>query len=479
MSKECPKCGAPTQSEKQIKCNFCGIEFLSNSLENEKKIIVNSVNINSSISSNLNSADDIDAKKDFGVAILLAIFLGPLGLFYVSIKGAIILIVSEIILIPLALSSSLISIANGEILQGMALTSIFWFISILIWIPISPIMAYQSAKKSNKIYSAKMYSAQSEEVRNNIINEYSNSNETFTDLQNIRRMSLFESISICFMKFADFTGRASRSEYWWFYLFITIISWVSDAIETKIFGEAISSHKFYIFFSLIISIPFFAVMTRRLHDINKSGWNILWLFTIIGLIPLIIWLASKGSNAQNKFEKIHLLDEEKAYLQKFDVPIIISLIITFFGIYSYVDKINFEEHEAQFRSLAIDQEIQQDSNREIQNNLNKTDKTLVAKNVNSIESKSQETFSPSFDCNKASQAAEATICSNAELSKLDVQNTNLYKEAKDIDPETVKNILKISIKSKYSCKINVECIKLLYEKSISDYSEIISKKNSN
>ena len=117
-------------------------------------------------------------------------------------------------------------------------------------------------------------------------------------------------------------------------------------------------------------------------------------------------------------------------------------------------------------SLATDQNISEDS-------------TNVNNTTPEAEFKTTTVYSPSFDCNKASQAAEITICGNSELSKLDVQNTSLYKEAKEIDPETVKNILKISIKSKYSCKTNVECIKLLYDKSISDYSKIISKNNSN
>ena len=64
-----------------------------------------------------------------------------------------------------------------------------------------------------------------------------------------------EAISICFKKYADFTGRARRSEYWWFMLFCVLLSLVTCGIG-----------------SLAVLIPSYAVMVRRLHDTNRSGW---------------------------------------------------------------------------------------------------------------------------------------------------------------------------------------------------------------
>jgi tol-pal system protein YbgF len=81
---------------------------------------------------------------------------------------------------------------------------------------------------------------------------------------------------------------------------------------------------------------------------------------------------------------------------------------------------------------------------------------------------------PSFDCNKATKPSEITICSNPELADLDVKNSNLYKEARNINPDLSKIILNESIKSKYNCGINVTCLIDLYNKSISDYRDIIS-----
>lgn len=88
-------------------------------------------------------------------------------------------------------------------------------------------------------------------------------------------MTFGESISVCFKKYADFTGRASRSEYWWWVLFIVL-----GSTATSIISETVGA-----LFSLAILLPSFAAAARRLHDTDRSGW-----FQLIGLIPLIGWL---------------------------------------------------------------------------------------------------------------------------------------------------------------------------------------------
>ena len=99
-------------------------------------------------------------------------------------------------------------------------------------------------------------------------------------------VSFVEAITICMSKFADFKGRASRSEYWWFYLFALLLTWGSMLVDsTQVLSGIIN---------LVLICPVFAVGARRLHDTNRSGWWQLLGVTIIGLIPLIIWLASEG-----------------------------------------------------------------------------------------------------------------------------------------------------------------------------------------
>lgn len=115
-------------------------------------------------------------------------------------------------------------------------------------------------------------------------------------------MNFQSSIKTCFNKFAQFSGRASRSEFWFFVLFGTIGSAVAVVIDTMIFNYSWEEDgPIYIIFQIIIFIPSIAVGSRRLHDIDKSGWWQLLIFTIIGIIPLIIWFAKKGYNKKNLY----------------------------------------------------------------------------------------------------------------------------------------------------------------------------------
>ncbi|HED38054.1 MAG TPA: DUF805 domain-containing protein [Ignavibacteria bacterium] len=85
-------------------------------------------------------------------------------------------------------------------------------------------------------------------------------------------------------KYAVFSGRARRAEYWYFALFNAIISIILSIISIAIGDKLII---LWIVYSLAVLIPSIAVSVRRMHDIGKNGWTIL-----IGLIPLIglIWL---------------------------------------------------------------------------------------------------------------------------------------------------------------------------------------------
>ena len=89
-------------------------------------------------------------------------------------------------------------------------------------------------------------------------------------------MTFTEAIKVCISKYADFNGRASRSEYWWFILFLILGSFVTDII----------SHKLSLLFSLATLVPLIAAAARRLHDSNRSGW-----LQLIGIIPVLGWIA--------------------------------------------------------------------------------------------------------------------------------------------------------------------------------------------
>ena len=102
-------------------------------------------------------------------------------------------------------------------------------------------------------------------------------------------MTFQESIRVCFKKYADFTGRAGRPEYWWFILFIIVAGLVASMIS-DVLGAV---------FSLATLLPSIAAAARRLHDTNRSGWWLLiGLVPVIGLIVLIVLLAQEGKGAE-------------------------------------------------------------------------------------------------------------------------------------------------------------------------------------
>jgi uncharacterized membrane protein YhaH (DUF805 family) len=113
-------------------------------------------------------------------------------------------------------------------------------------------------------------------------------------------MNFTEAIQAVFRKYAVFSGRSRRSEYWFWTLFTLIASIVLSIIDNVVFG----SHTFGILqaiFSLVTFVPALAVSIRRLHDVGKSGWWMLIWFTIIGIIVLIYWYCKEGTNGDNRF----------------------------------------------------------------------------------------------------------------------------------------------------------------------------------
>ena len=113
-------------------------------------------------------------------------------------------------------------------------------------------------------------------------------------------MDFQTSIKTCFKKYADFSGRASRSEFWWFELFLLIASIVAMIIDVMMLGYTFEDDgPIQIIFGVATFLPYIAVGARRLHDINRSGWWQLLILTIIGIILLIVWWATMGETKKN------------------------------------------------------------------------------------------------------------------------------------------------------------------------------------
>lgn len=93
----------------------------------------------------------------------------------------------------------------------------------------------------------------------------------------------------------NFDGRASRAEFWWFFLFNLIVCMILG-----LFGKL--GNVLTCIWSLAILLPYLGLGARRLHDINKSGWLMLvCMIPLVGFILLIIWWAKAGDTAENRF----------------------------------------------------------------------------------------------------------------------------------------------------------------------------------
>ena len=108
--------------------------------------------------------------------------------------------------------------------------------------------------------------------------------------------------------YANWDGRASRSEYWWFFLFVFILQLIALPIDIIVLGYDIMDPGAIQIVGVIAGIAFFfpslCVGIRRLHDLGKSGWWNLLVFTIIGIIPLLIFMVMEGEEHPNQYGNV-------------------------------------------------------------------------------------------------------------------------------------------------------------------------------
>ena len=103
-------------------------------------------------------------------------------------------------------------------------------------------------------------------------------------------ISFLKAVKLAFQHYADFKGRARRSEYWWFTLFNIIVTSVISAIVPD----------YSWIWSLVVLVPGIALVVRRLHDVGKRGWFYLWFFLPLvgGIIILIQMLKDSAPDNQ-------------------------------------------------------------------------------------------------------------------------------------------------------------------------------------
>ena len=99
-------------------------------------------------------------------------------------------------------------------------------------------------------------------------------------------MAFVDAIKTCLGKYVDFKGRASRAEFWWFFLATVIVGCI----------------PFVNFLGILLVLPYLAVSWRRLHDIGKGGgWWFINFIPVVGFIWFVVLAAKQGEPAANRF----------------------------------------------------------------------------------------------------------------------------------------------------------------------------------
>lgn len=123
-------------------------------------------------------------------------------------------------------------------------------------------------------------------------------------------MSFADAVRTCLSKYVDFSGRARRSEYWWFYLAAIVLIVVGIVID----GVVGTTSVFQGLASLAILLPSLAAGVRRLHDTDRSGWMILLgLIPLAGPIILLVFFVQDSKPGANQYGPNPKMSGEVAY----------------------------------------------------------------------------------------------------------------------------------------------------------------------
>lgn len=124
-------------------------------------------------------------------------------------------------------------------------------------------------------------------------------------------MTFSKAVASAFSKYATFSGRARRSEFWYFYLFILLVELIFTFLITliTILGDSrVSNLLFnllfgiYSIFNLAVLVPSLALTWRRLHDTGHSGgYYFLGLIPLVGGIILLVWFCTDGQRGPNRY----------------------------------------------------------------------------------------------------------------------------------------------------------------------------------
>ena len=113
-------------------------------------------------------------------------------------------------------------------------------------------------------------------------------------------MGFGEAVQSVFSKYATFSGRARRSEYWYFVLLQVIVAAVLNGLYSA--TESVAFSAILVLFDLALLVPSLAVCWRRLHDIGRSGaYYFFVLIPLVGWILLLVWMCQDSQPGANQY----------------------------------------------------------------------------------------------------------------------------------------------------------------------------------
>lgn len=141
-------------------------------------------------------------------------------------------------------------------------------------------------------------------------------------------MKFDEAIRSGFRNYFSYAGRASRSEYWYWTLFVALGSLITATGDVYILND-IDLMPINLTFLVITFLPGLSVSIRRLHDVGKSGWWLLMGLSIVGIIPLLFWSVKQGDPENNRFgstQDIYLGESRVVKIRNYTLAGIASLV---------------------------------------------------------------------------------------------------------------------------------------------------------
>ncbi|WP_339946987.1 DUF805 domain-containing protein [uncultured Albimonas sp.] len=138
-------------------------------------------------------------------------------------------------------------------------------------------------------------------------------------------MTFDQSLSACFSKYVTFSGRAARSEFWYFVLFVWAISLLLGFVEARLLpgmtNPEAGAGPLSGLWGLATLLPLLSVTVRRLHDGARSGWWWwLWLVPLIGAIVLLVWFCLRGTQGPNRFGPDPLAPPSAPHERPWEIP---------------------------------------------------------------------------------------------------------------------------------------------------------------